>query len=69
MMILVLAERSKVDTLQERKTPKALKIQALGRVQPLLPRLTEVGSWRDSAQNKIAQNQPFGVTEPCQKTP
>ena len=39
MMILVLAERSKVDTLQERKTPKALKIQALGRVQSLLPRL------------------------------
>ena len=27
-----LAERSKVDTLQERKTPKALKIQALWRV-------------------------------------
>ena len=42
MMILVLAERSKVDTLQERKTPKALKIQALGRVQPLLPRLASI---------------------------
>ena len=26
-----------------------------------------MGSWRDSAQNKIAQNHPFGVIEPKKK--
>ena len=45
MMILVFAERSKVSTLQVRKTPKALKIQAFGRVQPIPARL---GLWKHS---------------------
>ena len=53
-MILVLAERSKVSTLQGRKAPKALKIRALRRVQPILARLAKAAFHAALATKKSA---------------